>query len=106
MRYKYSEEIRASLGPGVYNRDPVVGYHLVNIDGMIQSLRLSIATKFGNRVKLGMSFESLYDDALSYEYGVNVIDKDDALASDSTKILNHSLTINNVVRPAFGAVIE
>ena len=106
MRYKYSEEIRASLGPGVYNRDPVVGYHLVNIDGMIQSLRLSIATKFGNRVKLGMSFESLYDDALSYEYGVNVIDKDDALASDSTKILNHSLSINNVVRPSFGAVIE
>ena len=29
MRYEYSEEIRASLGPGVYNRDPVVGYHLL-----------------------------------------------------------------------------
>ena len=106
MRYEYSEEIRASLGPGVYNRDPVVGYHLVNIGGMIQSLRLAIATKIGNRVKLGMSFESLYDDNLSYEYGVNVIDQDDALAGDSTMILNHSLSIDNVVRSSFGAVID
>ena len=106
MRYEYSEEIRASLGPGVYNRDPVVGYHLVNIGGMIQSLRLAIATKIGNSVKLGMSFENLYDDNLSYEYGVNVIDQDDALAGDSTMILNHSLSIDEVVRPSFGAVID
>ncbi len=106
MRYEYSEEIRASLGPGVYNRDPVVGYHLVNIDGMIQSLRLGIATKIGNRLKFGISFESLYDDDLSYEYGVNVLAQDDALAGDSTMILNHSLSIDNVVRPSFGAIID
>ena len=106
MRYEYSEEIRASLGPGVYNRDPVVGYHLVNIDGMIQSLRLAIATKIGNRVKFGISFENLYDDGLSYEYGVNVIDQDDALAGDSTLIFNHSLSIDKVVRSSFGTVID
>ena len=36
FRYDYNEEVRASLGPGVYNRDPVVGYHLINVDGSIR----------------------------------------------------------------------
>ena len=58
MRYEYSEEVRASLGPGVYNRDPVVGYHLVNIGGMIQSLKFGIATKIGSKVRIGLSLES------------------------------------------------
>jgi hypothetical protein len=45
MGYEYSEEIRASLGPGVYNRDPVVGYHLVNIESLRDCITPSIFTK-------------------------------------------------------------
>ncbi len=51
FRYEYSEEVRASLGPGVYNRDPVVGYHLINIDGVIRSLKVGIASKINSWLK-------------------------------------------------------
>ena len=106
MRYEYSEEVRASLGTGVYNRDPVVGYHLVNIRGMIQSLKFGIATKIGSKVRIGLSLESLYENDLSYESGVNVIDQDDALAADTTMIHNFSISIDGVVRPSLGSIID
>mgnify|MGYP003302839650 FL=1 len=106
MRYEYSEEVRASLGPGVYNRDPVVGYHLVNIEGMIQSLKIGLAAKIGSKVRIGLSLESLYENSLSYESGVNVIDQDDALAADTTMIHNISLSIDGVVRPSLGSIID
>ena len=106
MRYEYSEEIRASLGPGVYNRDPVVGYHLLNISGMIESLKFGLATKIGGKIKFGLAFESLYDNDLSYESGVNVLDQDDALASDTTMIHNYYLSIDRVIRPSLGFVLN
>tara|TARA_B110000438_G_scaffold50281_2_gene50788 strand:+ start:3543 stop:4853 length:1311 start_codon:yes stop_codon:yes gene_type:complete len=106
MRYDYSEEVRASLGPGVYNRDPVVGYHLINVDGMIQVLRLGLAAKVGSKVRVGLSLESLYENDLSYESGVHVIDQDDALAGDTTMIHNISLSIDQVMRPSLGSIID
>ena len=106
MRYEYSEEIRASLGPGVYNRDPVGGYHLLNISGMIESLKFGLATKIGGKIKFGLAFESLYDNDLSYESGVNVLDQDDALASDTTMIHNYYLSIDRVIRPSLGFVLN
>ena len=106
MRYEYSEEIRASLGPGVYNRDPVVGYHLLNISGMIESLKFGLATKIGGKIKFGLAFESLYDNDLFYESGVNVLDQDDALASDTTMIHNYYLSIDRVIRPSLGFVLN
>ena len=106
MRYEYSEEIRASLGPGVYNRDPVVGYHLLNISGMIESFRFGLATKIGGKMKFGLAFESLYDNDISYQLGVNVLDQDDALASDTTMIHNYNLSIDRVVRPSLGFVLN
>ena len=106
MRYDYSEEVRASLGPGVYNRDPVVGYHLINVDGMIQVLRLGLAAKVGSKVRVGLSLESLYENDLSYESGVHVIDQDDALAGDTTMIHNISLSIDQVMRPSLGGIID
>jgi hypothetical protein len=106
MRYDYSEEVRASLGPGVYNRDPVVGYHLINVEGMIQVLRLGLAAKVGSKVRVGLSLESLYENDLSYESGVHVIDQDDALAGDTTMIHNISLSIDQVMRPSLGSIID
>ena len=106
MRYDYSEEVRASLGPGVYNRDPVVGYHLINVEGMIQALRLGIAAKVGSKVRVGLSLESLYENDLAYESGVHVIDQDDALAGDTTRMHNISLSIDQVMRPSLGSIID
>ena len=106
MRYDYSEEVRASLGPGVYNRDPVVGYHLINVEGMIQVLRIGLAAKVGSKVRVGLSLESLYENDLSYESGVHVIDQDDALAGDTTMIHNISLSIDQVMRPSLGGIID
>ena len=106
MRYDYSEEVRASLGPGVYNRDPVVGYHLINVEGMIQVLRIGLAAKVGSKVRVGLSLESLYENDLSYESGVHVIDQDDALAGDTTMMHNISLSIDQVMRPSLGSIID
>ena len=106
LRYEYSEEVRASLGAGVYNRDPVVGYHLLSISGMIESFKLGLATKIGEKIKVGLAFESLYDNDLAYESGVNVLDQDDALASDTTMIHNYYLSIDRVIRPSLGFVLN
>jgi len=107
MRYEYSEEVRASLGPGVYNRDPVVGYHLISVEGGINKLRLDIATELSNKIKVGLALESLYGNSLSYETGVHVLDKkDDALAGDTTNMNTIDLSIKRIIRPSFGSVIN
>ena len=106
FRYDYNEEVRASLGPGVYNRDPVVGYHLINVDGTIRSLEFGVSTKIGSNVKLGFNLENLYEDDILYTSGVNVIDEDDALASDTTNIRSISLSAENESRFTFGATYD
>ena len=106
FRYDYNEEVRASLGPGVYNRDPVVGYHLINVDGAIRSLEFGVSTNVGSNVKLGFNFENLYEDDIIYTSGVNVIDEDDALASDTTNIRSISLSAENESRFTLGAIYD
>ena len=106
FRYDYNEEVRASLGPGVYNRDPVVGYHLINVDGIIRSLEFGVSTKIGSNVKLGFNLENLYEDDILYTSGVNVIDEDDALASDTTNIRSISLSAENESRFTLGATYD
>ena len=106
FRYDYNEEVRASLGPGVYNRDPVVGYHLINVDGAIRSLEFGVSTNVGSNVKLGFNFENLYEDDIIYTSGVNVIDEDDALASDTTNIRSISLSAENESRFTLGATYD
>ena len=106
FRYDYNEEVRASLGPGVYNRDPVVGYHLINVDGTIRSFEFGVSTKIGSNVKLGFNLENLYEDDILYTSGVNVIDEDDALASDTTNIRSISLSAENESRFTLGATYD
>ena len=106
FRYDYNEEVRASLGPGVYNRDPVVGYHLIYLDGAIRSLEFGVSTNVGSNVKLGFIFENLYEDDIIYTSGVNVIDEDDALASDTTNIRSISLSAENESRFTLGATYD
>ena len=106
FRYDYNEEVRASLGPGVYNRDPVVGYHLINVDGGIRSLEFGMSTKIGSKLKLGFSIENLYEDDIIYTSGVNVIDEDDALASDTTNIRIIDLSAENESRFSFGTTYD
>ena len=106
FRYDYNEEVRASLGPGVYNRDPVVGYHLINVDGTIRFLEFGVSTKVGSDVKLGIILENFYEDDIVYTSGVNVIDEDDALASDTTNIRSTDLSTENESRFTFGATYD
>ena len=106
FKYNYNEEVRASLGSGVYNRDPVVGYHLINVDGAIRSIEFGMATKIGSNVKLGFNLEHLYEDDIIYTSGVNVIEKDDALASDTTNIRSISLSAENESRFTLGATYD
>ena len=106
FRYEYSEEVRASLGPGVYNRDPVVGYHLINVGGVIRSLNIGIATKINSRIKMGVLLDNLYEDDLVYIKGVNVIEEDDALASDTTLLKDVNMSAEKVSRFTFGTTVD
>jgi len=104
--YDYSEEVRASLGPGVYNRDPVAGYHIVNVDGSVRSFELGLSTKIGNKAKVGLIFENFYEDDISYIRGVNVFNQDEALASDTTNIRILDLSVKGTNRITFGSVYD
>ena len=103
FRYEYNEEVRASLGPGVYNRDPVAGYHLLNIDGTIRSFELGLSTKIGKKAKVGFIFENFYEDDILYTKGVNVFDQDEALSSDTTNIRTIDLSVESTSRITFGS---
>lgn len=106
FRYDYSEEVRASLGPGVYNRDPVVGYHLLNIDGVIRSFKIGIASKINSWLKIGVLLDNLYEDDLFYMKGVNVFEEDNALASDTTLLKDINMSVENVSRFTFGGAVD
>ena len=106
FRSDYSEEVRASLGPGVYNRDPVVGYHLINIDGVIRSFKIGLASKINSWLKIGVLLDNLYEDELFYMKGVNVFEEDDALASDTTLLKDINMSVENVSRFTFGATVD
>ena len=70
FRYDYNEEVRASLGPGVYNRDPVAGYHVVNVEGAIRSFELGLSTSIGDKAKVGLIFENFYEDLALNKFGL------------------------------------
>ena len=101
FRYDYNEEVRASLGPGVYNRDPVAGYHVVNVEGAIRSFELGLSTSIGDKSKVGLIFENFYEDDISYIKGVNVFNQDEALASDTTNIRLLDLSVKGTNRITF-----
>ena len=108
MRYEYSEEVRASLGSGNYNRDPLVGYHILDIYGTINSLKIDLATKVLGTLRLGFSIEKLYDNDLSMLSGTHNLNNqpDDALASDETSITDISLHTDEPLSYSFGGVID
>jgi hypothetical protein len=102
FRYNYKEEVRASLGPGVYNRDPVAGYHIFRMDGIIQSTQFDVAIHPISFFNIGMSFESFTGQDLFQQKGVKVLLTDDALASDSTNIMEYDLNLDNTNRWTLG----
>ena len=106
FRYDYNEEVRASLGPGVYNRDPVAGYHVVNVEGAIRSFELGLSTSIGDKAKVGLIFENFYEDDISYIKGVNVFNQDEALASDTTNIRLLDLSVEGTNRITFGSTYD
>lgn len=81
MRYDYKEEVRSSLSSGVYNRDPVAGYHQINREGQIYAASLGGAFGIGEKISLGAGYHLLMAQGLSDEYSINVIREDPALAS-------------------------
>ena len=89
-RFDYQEEVRGNLGSGVYNRDPVVGYHIYNMDGVINSNYFNIAILPWREIQFGVTVERLIGDNLSHEIGVNVIQTDEALSADTTTLAINS----------------
>lgn len=98
LRYKYEEEIRGSLGSGIYNRDPVVGYHLYNIDGIINARKFNIASKINKKIKIGFGFSQTQSTLITQEIGALVLEMNEALSSDTTNVNNYKLNANNSLR--------
>ncbi len=106
FRYNYTEEVRASLGPGVYNRDPVAGYHIFRLSGLIQSTHLNMAVRPLSILGFGFSIESLTGENLSQEIGVQVLQSDEALAADSTTMTQYDLAAEEAMRWSAGIIFN
>lgn len=106
FRYDYQEEVRASLGSGVYNRDPVAGYHIFRMKGFIQSTSFNIALRPLAKVQLGLNVEMLSGSDLSQEIGVHVLQADDALAADSTTITQYDFSVGQSSRFSYGILFS
>ena len=98
FRYDYTEEVRSSLGPGVYNRDPVAGYHIFRRGGMIHSTRFSAAAQPVAFLNIGISLETLNGRDMTQEYGVHVLRTDEALAADSTDVKEFNISAERINR--------
>lgn len=81
--FKYSEEIRLSLSSSYYNRDPLAGYHTVEMGGQVIGNYIGAATQFGP-FAFGASVIAYSANELSIEKAVSVISSDDALAADTS----------------------
>ncbi|MCF7804142.1 MAG: outer membrane protein transport protein [Candidatus Marinimicrobia bacterium] len=81
MRYNYREEVRSSLGSGVYNRDPVAGYHNIDRNGQIYAASLGGNVSLVEKLSVGVAYHLLMADDLSNEYSVNVLREDDPALS-------------------------
>ncbi|MCF7808118.1 MAG: hypothetical protein K9N38_06315 [Candidatus Marinimicrobia bacterium] len=81
--YKYSEEIRLSLSSSYYNRDPLAGYHILEMSGQVMGNYLGVSTALGP-LSLGGSFVLYTANDLLIDKAVSVISVDDALASDTS----------------------
>lgn len=81
--YQYSEEIRNSLSSSYYNRDPLAGYHTIEMNGQIMATHMGGSAAFGP-IALGASLITYAGDDMSIEKSVSVLSSDDALASDTS----------------------
>lgn len=81
-KFNYEEEVRGSV-TGQYNRDPLVGYHRIQLENRLNQLSLGGAVKIG-AFKLGGAL--LYSPAIENreKWEVEVIKQDIRLAADST----------------------
>lgn len=80
--FSYEEEVRGSV-TGQYNRDPLVGYHRLQLEEKIQQLSLGAVYKWRSlRLGVGWSFQPEIENRERWE--IEVIKPDVRLAADTT----------------------
>jgi len=95
MRYDYKEEVRSSLPSGVYNRDPVAGYHVINREGQIYAASLGASAKIGEKWAVGVAYHTLLGQGLHDEYSVSVLREDPALSAQSDTAFTSDIEFDN-----------
>jgi len=93
VSYKYREEIRNSLSSSYYNRDPLAGYHTMDMQGQVMAHHFGGSASFG-KFSLGAGMVTYGTDELTYDRSVSVIESDDALASDTSFADLSTLTLS------------
>ena len=107
FNYDYAEEIRGSLPSGTYNRDPVRGYHEIQRSGKIMATNLGFSASLIQFIKLGASVQMLSGKDIQDRYAINVLEPDDALASDTTFNFDSNVELDgNPMMFTLGAVVQ
>ncbi|NQU66957.1 MAG: hypothetical protein HQ510_03355, partial [Candidatus Marinimicrobia bacterium] len=81
FNYNYNEEVRGNLPSGEYNRDPVVGYHVLDRTGVIHSVGGGFSVKILSTLNIGLSISSLVGTNLNGRTEVVVLDSFDVDAA-------------------------
>lgn len=99
-KFAYEEEVRGSV-TGQYNRDPLVGYHRMQMENELKQLELGIAAKF-NSMQLGVAL--LNQPALqnNEKWEVEVIKTDVRLAAATTTIYQKEAKVDPVLKTILG----
>ncbi|NQV37947.1 MAG: outer membrane protein transport protein [Candidatus Marinimicrobia bacterium] len=109
FQYDYNEEVRGNLPSGEYNRDPLVGYHVLQRSGALYTVGGGFSFNIIPNINIGLSLSSFVASNLVGKTEIVVVDTnriDDALAGypmelggditleESSLLINAGFTMN------------
>jgi len=98
--FKYTEEVRGSVY-GYYNRDPLVGYHMMSNYSKVIHYTMGIATHIMKGLNLGFSFSLTNGEKTDYFYEINAMEgyasNDNLAASDDIRVQSNSYNVSNKI---------
>ena len=101
--YDYAEEVRGSLPSGTYNRDPVRGYNEIHRGGQITAYSIGMSQTVFSQIKIGITANILKGESMVDRYAINVLEPDEALASDSSYTFSSDVSLaETTMMPTFG----
>jgi hypothetical protein len=99
-KFVYEEEVRGSV-TGQYNRDPLVGYHRLQMENKLQQLELGLATKLNN-IQVGIALFKRPTLQNANKWEVEVLQADVRLAADTTTVYQQKAQVDPLFKTILG----